>query len=275
MAKKSKKIVYTAATLLLLVAVLVPFSSLTLQGKGLVRNGMAPAERGSTGILRWFSETVAAIRGIGGTLEKNRELSRELVRVQAELNSLQDVELDNLRLRRALGFHEKQPARVIACDVIGRDISGWWNSVRIGKGRKDGIQKGQAVISPDGLVGKTLEPTAHTAEVLMISDPACQVSAKIKRLDVFGLVRGAGVTLKGEPRAVIDFINKDRKIRINDEVVTSGLGAFPEGVHIGYISQIEQDKSGLFQRAEIIPRATLGLLDYVFVIPDDRPEAQE
>ena len=87
-------------------------------------------------------------------------------------------------------------------------------------------------------------------------------------IEVFGLVRGAGANLKGEPQAVMEFINKDIEIRVNDEVVTSGLGAFPKGVHIGYVSKVRRDASGLYQTAEIVPRATVGLLDYVFVVAD-------
>lgn len=111
--------------------------------------------------------------------------------------------------------------------------------------------------------------------MLLLSDPTCQVSAKIERMDVFGLVRGAGTTLKGEPKAIIEFINKDKEIRVNDEVVTSGLGAFPRGVHIGYITHITRDDSGLFQQAEITPLPTIGLLDYLFVVPSVEREVAE
>lgn len=275
MAFRNKKIVYAAATLLLLVVVFVPLSSLTLRGKGLVRDSMAPAQRGTTGILRRISEAWAAICGIGGTLEENRELSRELVRVNAELSRWRAAETENVRLRESLDFYEKQTAEIIACEVIGRDISGWWNTVRLGKGKQDGIREGQAVISPDGLVGRTTEITTRTTEVLLLSDPTCQVSAKIERIDVFGVVRGAGTTLKGEPQAIIEFINKDKEIRVNDEVVTSGLGAFPRGVHIGYITRVKRDDSGLFQQAEITPLPTIGLLDYLFVVPTADREVVE
>jgi rod shape-determining protein MreC len=235
---------------------------------------MVPAERGTSGLGRRLSEAAAAIRGIGGAVEKNRELSHELVRVQAELNQLRDVEAENLSLLRAFKFYRQKPRTMIPCDVVSRNISGWWSTVRIGKGASDGIGENCAVISPDGLVGKTTEVSAHTSEVLLVCDPACRVSAKIKRVDVFGLVRGAGNTLKGEPMAKIEFVNKDIEIRINDEVVTSGLGAFPKGVHIGYINKIHRDASGLFQSAEIAPRATIGLLDYVFVVSDPLAEAK-
>ena len=275
MALRNKKRVYAAAAVLLLVVVLVPLSSLTLMGKGAVRDAMAPAQRGSTGILRRISEAWSAVCGFGGMLEKNRDLSRELVRVNAELSRWRAAEEENVRLRKALGFYEEQSGQIIACDVIGREISGWWNTIRLGKGKQDGVREGQAVISPDGLVGRTTEVTAHTADVLLLSDPTCQVSAKIERMDVFGLVRGAGTTLKGEPKAIIEFINKDKEIRVNDEVVTSGLGAFPQGLHIGYITHIKRDDSGLFQQAEITPLPTIGLLDYLFVVPSVEREVAE
>lgn len=271
---RNRKLVYVAAASVLLVVAFVLPSSFSRQGKGVVREVVAPAERGTSGLGQRLSAAAAAIRGIGGTMEKNRELSHELVRVQAELNQLRDVEAENIRLIRALDFYKPRNHSMIPCDVVSRNISGWWNTVRIGKGSADGIRENRPVISPDGLVGKTTEVSAHTSEVLLVCDPACRVSAKIKRVDVFGLVRGAGNTLKGEPKAKIEFVNKDIEIRINDEVVTSGLGAFPKGVHIGYISKIYRDESGLFQSAEIVPRATVGLLDYVFVVSDPSVEVK-
>ena len=267
---------YAAAIGFVLIVVFVPLPSLTLKGKGVVRSAMAPAERGASGLWQRASETMAAIRGIGGAAEKNRELRYELTRTQAELDSLRGVEADNVRLQRALNFHQASLHELIPCDVVSRNISGWWNTVRIGKGSRDGVRKNRAVISPDGLIGRTTEVTPLTSEVLLISDPACRISAKLARASVFGLVRGTGSTLSGEPKARMEFINKDIQINIGDEVVTSGLssaaGQFPKGVHIGYVEKIYRDTSGLFQYAEIIPRATVGLLDYVFVVAEARQE---
>jgi rod shape-determining protein MreC len=270
MVLRNRKLIYaTAAALLLVVAFVLP-PSLSLKGKGAVRGVMAPAERGTSGLGQRLSEAISAIRGIGGAAEKNRELSHELVRVQTELHNLRDVEAENLRLSRALDFYKSRSYAMIPCDVISRNISGWWNTVRIGKGHADGIRDNHAVISPDGFVGKTTETSKHTSEVLLVCDPACRVSAKIKRSDIFGLVRGTGVNLKGHPTARMDFINKDVEIRVGDEVVSSGLsgegGVSPKGVHIGYIVNVYPDDSGLFQYAEIAPSATISLLDYIFVV---------
>jgi rod shape-determining protein MreC len=165
---------------------------------------------------------------------------------------------------------------MIPCDVVSRNMSGWWNTVRIGKGLVDGIPKNHAVISPDGLVGKTIEVSRRTAEVLLVCDPAYRVSARIERANTFGLVRGGGVNFRGHPVARMDFIDKDTEVRVGDEVVTSGLsgegGVSPKGVHIGYIVKVHQDDSGLFQYAEIAPSATVSLLDYVFVVSETAEE---
>jgi rod shape-determining protein MreC len=275
MAFRNKKLVYAVAAVALLLLVFVPLPTLTLKSKGAVRSAMAPAERTTSSIWKRLSEASAAIRGMGGLAEKNRELSHDKANLETELNSLRDAEADNVRLRKAFNFHREQPFSMIPCDVVSRNISGWWNTVRIGKGAKDGIVEGHAVISPDGLVGKTTEVSPLTTEVLLLSDPACRVSARIKRVDAFGLVRGMGTNLRGEPKARIEFVNKDLEIRVNDEVVTSGLGAFPKGVHIGYVNKVYKDDSGLFQYAEIVPRATVGLLDYVFVLSSTRQEGKE
>jgi rod shape-determining protein MreC len=269
--------VYAAAVGFILIVVFVPLPSLTLKGKGAVRGVMAPAERGASGIWQRLTEATAAIRGIGGAEAENRDLRHDLVRLRAELDLLRDVEADNLRLRRTLRFQKATPHEMIPCDVVSRNISGWWSTVRLGKGSRDGIEENQAVISPDGLVGRTSEVTPFTSEVLLISDPSCRVSAKIAKINVFGLVRGAGSTLSGHPKVRMDFINKDAEVRVGDEVVTSGLsggeGIFPKGLHIGYVENVYKDDSGLFQHAEIVPRATVDLIDYVFVVTEHEKEA--
>ena len=267
---RNKKIIYSAVIAILLIVTFLLPNSCSLRSKSVVRDGIAPMERTTSSLGQRISAAAMALRGFGGLAERNRELSLELVRVQTKLNQLRDVEVDIARLRRAFEFREATPHYMIPCNVTSRNISGWWHSVRIGKGLAEGIRKNHAVISPDGLVGKTTEPSRHTSEVLLVCDPACRISAKIKRGNIFGLLRGIGTDLRGRPIARLDFIDKDVDIRQGDEVVTSGLtgdgGVSPKGVHIGYVIEAKKDASGLYQYAKVAPSATVSLLDYVFVV---------
>ena len=49
------------------------------------------------------------LRGLSGAAEREQQLSLELVRTQAELNRLRDIEIENQRLLRALGFNKPLP----------------------------------------------------------------------------------------------------------------------------------------------------------------------
>lgn len=207
-----------------------------------------------------------SVRGFGGLAEENRLLYEEVVKLQAESRVRETLEEENLRLRSLLDFRNQQSIELIPALIVTRSISGWWQSVGLGKGLNRGIRPNQAVISPDGLVGRTAGVSTCSAEVLLLSDPACKVSARISRTGSFGLVVGRGVNLKGYPVARMQFIHKDTPVRVNDEVVTSGLGGiFPRDILIGYVEEITTEEAGLYQVADILPQAVVNLTDVVFV----------
>ncbi len=221
---------------------------------------------------------VDSVRGFSGLAEEKRLLKEELVKLQAEVRLLETLEEENLHLQKQLEFYGKRTIDLIPAQVVTRSISGWWQSVGLGKGALSGIRSNRAVISPDGLVGRTADVTARSAEVLLVSDPACNVSARISRTGSFGLVSGRGVTKKGYPTAQMQFIHKDTPVRVGDEVVTSGLGGiFPRNILIGYVEAIRTEDAGLYQIADVLPQAVVTLTDVVFVtrLDDDDKEDEE
>ncbi len=217
------------------------------------------------------------VRGFGGVMEKNSRLSEEVIYLQAKLVELENLEQENRHLQDQLDFYKRQKHTLIPCQVTARTISGWWQSMRLDKGRAQGVEAGRAVISPDGLVGRTAEVSVYTAEVLLISDPACKVSARVSRTGSFGLVTGLGVNAQGYPVARMQFIHKDAPVRAGDAVVTSGLGGvFPKDILIGYIETVGMEEAGLYQYADIIPKAVTELMDVVFVAgEEENAEAEE
>ena len=239
-----------------------------------VREAMAPVQGLLSSVARGGGETWRTVRGLGGLADHNKELSIELVRLQNRLDEARELERENVQLRNLLDFRARSEYRLEACEVIGRDISGWWQNVRVGLGNLSDVRPGQAVITSQGLVGRTLDVSPHTADVLLISDPSCRISAMIRRTGTFGVVSGRGVSWKGHPLCRMEFINKNTAVQPGDAVLTSGLGGlFPRGLLVGYVDKVYEDRSGLYQHAEIIPRADLDDLDYLFVIR--REEALE
>jgi rod shape-determining protein MreC len=270
--KKRNRITGLVVFILLLVLLSLPDRALEPPKSG-VRVVFAPVQRLLGGGIHRLRTGVNAVVGLGGLAEKNRELSAEIIRLQAAERAYQTLERENRILREQLHFFRNSRFELIPCEVIARGISGWWSSVRLSKGIRHGVAASQAVVSPDGLIGKTVEAGPFSSEVLLISDPDCRISARIARTGSFGLVRGRGSDARGRPVCGMSLINRDIEVRIGDEVVTSGLGGvFPAGIRIGYVESMERDESGLYQRATVVPAADLGLIEFVFAVRHFEPD---
>ena len=240
--------------------------------KSAVREAAAPPQSLWADLSLRTREAWATLRGIGGLSARNRELESELLQARAELRQLQAFREENEALRSQLGYAARSPQRLISAEVIARDASGWWQSLRVGQGARDGLAPNRAVVTPDGLAGRTIEVTPRTADVLLISDPSSRVSVEIPRIRAFGILHGEGVQANGRVLLRISFLDRRAAVQPGDEVVTSGLGGvFPRGIPIGRVEDADADDPeslGLYQSARVAPRVELGALRQVFVMAE-------
>lgn len=73
--------------------------------------------------------------------------------------------------------------------------------IALGRGRRDGVEVGQAVLAEGVLVGRVASVARATCEVRLVRDPQFRIRATIRRPDgdVEGLLRGDGASLYFEP----------------------------------------------------------------------------
>jgi rod shape-determining protein MreC len=262
------------AAVLIIVLNLPP--SVSGRAKSMLREGLAPLQQLLSGMSLRVKEAAAGLRGLGGLARENQEMEGELARLRNDVRDLQALEQENMELREHLQFKQRAERVLIPCEVIARDISGWWQTIRLGRGSAEGITENKAVMTPDGVVGKTIDVSSRTCDVLLISDPACKVSARLSRTGAFGIVTGGGLQWNGRAICHMEFLNKNLPVQPGDEVVTSGLGGvFPKGLLIGYVEKVHSDHSGLYQRAEVLPKASLGALSYVFIVVEEEDPIDE
>lgn len=242
--------------------------------KGSLREGLAPLHGVLSGTALRLREVTSTLRGFGGLVGENRRMAENLIRLQAELRRLGALQEENDQLRTSLGFVRSSAFRLVPAQIIARDVSGWWQTVRINRGLQAGVEKACAVVTQDGLAGRTLDVSNSTAEVLLLSDPACRVAVRLPRTDAFGILRGTGVSFNGQVLCRLELINRNLEIRPGDEVVTSGLGGvFPQDLRVGYVDSVKKDASGLTQSARVQPCAVLSAMSTVFVIQPDGADA--
>jgi rod shape-determining protein MreC len=269
--------VLALVSLLLLVA-LVLTSVRVRQQKGvafvdaLVMEFCAPFQRTSTFVIQSFQRVCQQYLFLVHLQRENEMLKQQMVDLQTENTGKEEALLANERLRKLLQFRETLPAPTVAAEVIGQDPSSWFKSLAINKGEADGVRKGMAVISPEGVVGQILKAAPHYAIVLLITDYNSGVDSIIQKTRARAIVEG-----RGENRCQLKYLLRTEEVSTGDVVLTSGLsGHFPKGLLIGEVRKVEKKGRGVFQVAELVPSVDLTRLEEVLVITDSFiPSAEE
>lgn len=189
-------------------------------------------------------------------------LKKEIAPLRQKLSEYEEVFRENERLNKLLSFKDKTTFSTKTAQVIGRDPSNWLSILIIDKGKKDGLETGMPVISDVSLVGKIVEVGRATSRVLLINDPNFKVAALIQESRDEGIISGS---IGGACRMY--FLSLDSEVKVNDIVVTSGLGGvFPKGLLIGRVIDIDLDSTGLMKNCSIRPATNLSRLEEVLII---------
>lgn len=174
---------------------------------------------------------------------------------------LGQLEADNRRLRRLLALQQQSgPAR--SAPVIARPAQGWWQSLMLGKGSWQGLQAGDAVVAPGGLVGRIAQTTPTTATVQLLTDPGSRVGVWVARTGEHGLLVGLGT-----PRPVLRFLDRDASVRPGDLVTTSPASTLvPPNLTVGVIQRLD---ASIIPAPEAVVQlsAPLAAIDWVQAIP--------
>ena len=112
------------------------------------------------------------------TFTEYMKLRKEVAALKTRVVGKDELTLENDRLNQLLNFKRRSALPSVAANVIWRDPSNWNAAVLIDKGQDDGIAVGMPVVSPQGVVGKVAEVAAHSAKVILISDPSFSVDRK-------------------------------------------------------------------------------------------------
>jgi len=203
--------------------------------------------------------------------KENTLLKQRIGELQKEIGELRELALAKERIQNLLQFREKISPSMIAAEVIGQDPSSWFKSVTINKGEKDGVRKGMAVISPEGVIGQILKTGPYHSIVLLITDYNSAVDSIIQRTRAKTIVEG-----KGENRCQLKYLLRAEEVIVGDIVVTAGLsGNFPKGLMVGEIRKVEKAGQGIFQYAELVPSVDLTKLEEVLIIKESLLSLQE
>ena len=195
-------------------------------------------------------------------IKQNELLQKKVEVLSVDQVTIAQLRAENARLKNILDFKQSAQSDAIAARVIGYDPSGWTQSLMIDKGVPQGIRSNQAVICPQGVVGKIVQVGALSSKVLLIVDRHIRVGAMLENSRDVGILEGYGPR-----RCRVLYLPKDTAIELGQRVLTSGLGGiFPKGLVLGKVSAVGMDELGLYQVAEVEPSVSVSKLEEVLVV---------
>ena len=257
-----------AAALVPLAAVLAATAARRNPGGGPVEGALAaaaaPLQAGAAAGLSWVGGLGGLLGGAGQRDEIER-LRTENERLRRELDEGRERIAAAARLERLLDYRERAGPGTTAASVIGHDASGLYRSVLIDRGAGDGVAHDQAVLSPDGVVGRVVKVFPRSALVLLLTDRSSGIDAIVQRTRDQGVVQGRGGSV-----CELRYLDRSAEVEVGDVIVASGMGGhFPKGARIGQVSVVNRG-GDLFQSVEVRPGADLLRLEEVLVVTGER-----
>lgn len=188
-------------------------------------------------------------------VEENRRLNNTL-------HNFHEMEAENKRLRALLQFQEKLEDAQVTAQVIAKDVSSEFKSIRINKGSRAGIERGMPVVTHEGVVGKVLKTTSDYADVLTIYDDLSAVDAIVQRSRAHGVVEGLT-----DSTCALKYALRTDDIEVGDTIITSGLDTlYPKGLMVGNVVKVTKKSYGISQDIELKPNVNFSRLEEVLVI---------
>lgn len=224
-----------------------------------------------------IGEGVVGIFGVIGEIDRlrteNDDLRRRLAGAEQRLAELEEAAAENADLRELLGLAESLEMDLLPVRIISRDPSNFTWEFGIDAGATNGVRTGMPVVGSaagaGALAGTVVSVGPDSATVRMIVDPRSSVVALDQRSRALGLVEGQ---LGGQ--LVMVQVNVTEELAVGDTIVTAGLvlgsdvarSAYPRGLLIGHVADVEQDANALTQTGFVRPALDFSRLDRLLVV---------
>jgi rod shape-determining protein MreC len=180
----------------------------------------------------------SALAGYYRAGSRNAELEREVKLARVKLVEAQALEQENRRLRAVLGLSAGDAKPVAFGRLIGSTAASARRLAYLSVGRRDGVQPGMPVVSPEGLVGRVLESGADSSRVLLLTDSESLVPVRRAKDNIVAFAEG-----RSDGSLQLRLVNLGvNPLKPGDVFVTSGAGGlFRPGVPVAIAARLTKD----------------------------------
>ncbi|AUA36375.1 UNVERIFIED_CONTAM: rod shape-determining protein MreC [Clostridioides difficile] len=242
----------------------VASDAITSVGKG-INDGFSFIKNGFKDVAN-FKDNSKKVKKLE---EENEKLKKDMIALNAKLDKTESLE----ELKKTLNFvQEEYKATSISASVVGKNDGNWYESFVIGAGKNSGVKKESIVMNGSGLVGIVYEVSNNYSKAISLLDSKASVSFKLaKDANAKGTIT-QNTTLDNKDsynsKGYLQGYMFDSSYNViqGDIITTSGLGFFPDGIPIGEVEKVVDDKDKSLKYVVVKPYVDFKNINDVVVI---------
>ncbi|MFQ5928209.1 MAG: rod shape-determining protein MreC [Acidobacteriota bacterium] len=193
--------------------------------------------------------------------QENNRLRAENARLKVELAQLQGIKSALSRRKGYQLLQEQFRFDTFLAPVIWKSAPFYAHRLVINGGSRRDIQKDDAVITPEGIVGRVWATTPFTAEVELITNAGAAAGAMLEDSRLQGVVQGDGSTL-----LQWNFIPNYESVEVGNIVYTSGTDRiYPKGLPIGHVTESSKGPA-IYRKIQVQPFVDYLRLEEIMVV---------
>jgi rod shape-determining protein MreC len=247
---------------LLALSLVAPKSYATVRGVAL--DATAPVTSGMRAVTATIGGVFTGAGNYWDAAHQNGQLKRERELMLQRIVEAKAISLENRELRAALQLRERSRAPIASGRIVGSSFNSPRRYAILSVGTADGVRVGMPVRSAKGLIGRVIDAGALASRILLVSDRASIVPARILR-------GGQPVISQGRGDGTIDLRPLEvgrNPFKPGDIVITSGTGGlYPPLIPIARVVKLDDDG------AIALPLADPSSTSFALVEPPYEPEA--
>ena len=223
--------------------------------------------------VQWLAlQPVRAVRGAGTYLtgldqanSSSEQAAKKLALQSLRAGQVEQLLLENDRLRKVLGLREQLAASVMAAEVLYDAADPYTRKIIIDKGLLQSVELGSPVLDESGVLGQITRVHPLVSEVTLVIDRELAIP-------VLNVRTGARSVAYGDPTAAgsgleLRFMGSNSDVKEGDLLTTSGVdGVYPPGLPVAKISKIERRAESAFAKIYCTPQALVTGARHVIVV---------
>jgi len=222
----------------------------------------------------WIGENLSSRETL---LEENKKYKIQQTLFKAQLQKLQSLKSENLRLRELLQASKKVSEHILIGELLSVSLEPFTRQILINKGSNNDVYLGQPLVDAEGAMGQIIHVGPFSSSAMLITDANHAIPVQVNRNGLRAIAVGTGATENLD----IPYLPISSDIMEGDLLITSGLGGrFPTGYPVATVTQVTKDPTLPYAVITAIPTAQLEKAREVLLVwptqhKEDKPEESE